>query len=345
MEQARFLTIIHLDTTASNEQTTLQGTQKMSKPSLAGQPAAPAIERLSLGSSSSPSTSRPSHSLPSLSSPANASASTSGDGAQHGSSAPLITPDVLDLATPIQQHVDSQALHTLATEMVATLIHSSSFVARKQAFARQELQLAGIHLPTVNKPHASSTTPGPASSSPASASSPHSQVVRSISGSDADTLSEVETLLTARLEGIGYHVGYHMTEHLARDRARFTDTLDVLKFICKEVWTAVWGKQVDNLRTNHRGVYVLHDNQFQPLRHVSTAQGAQVTAKEARVFLSYPVGIVKGALAQLDVPSAVVAETNQAPQCTFHVKTQRGGGAPGAVAGGAPTASTPPTAT
>ncbi len=43
------------------------------------------------------------------------------------------------------------------------------------------------------------------------------------------------------------------------------------------------------------------------------------------MFLSYPVGIVKGALAQLDVPSAVVAETNQAPQCTFHVKTQKGG--------------------
>ena len=223
--------------------------------------------------------------------------------------------------------------------MVASLIHSSGFVARKQVLARQELQLAGIRLPTLNKPPSTSTASGP-SATPASASSQHSQVVRTISGSEAsDTLSEVETLLTARLEGIGYHVGYHMTEDLARDRARFTDTLDVLKFICKEVWTAVWGKQVDNLRTNHRGVYVLHDNQFQPLRHVSTAQGAQVTAKEARVFLSYPVGIVKGALAQLDVPSAVVAETNQAPQCTFHVKTQRGGTS-GTAAGQAP-ASTP----
>ncbi|SJX64278.1 related to TRS33-subunit of the transport protein particle complex [Sporisorium reilianum f. sp. reilianum] len=307
-----------------------------------GQSAAPAIERLSLGSSSSPSTSRPSHALPSLSNPANASASN--DGAQTGSSAALVTSEVLDLATPIQHQVDSQALHTLATEMVATLIHSSSFVSRKQAFARQELQLAGIQLPALNKAPSASTAPGPASAS-TSASSPHSQVVRSISGPDtsSDTLTEIETLLTARLEGIGYHVGYHMTESLARDRAKFTDTLDVLKFICKEVWTAVWGKQVDNLRTNHRGVYVLHDNQFQPLRHVSTAQGAQVTAKQARVFLSYPVGIIKGALAQLDVPSAVVAETNQAPQCTFHVKTQRGG-ATGASAAAAPGASTPPTA-
>ncbi|KAJ9474231.1 Trafficking protein particle complex subunit 33 [Pseudozyma hubeiensis] len=315
----------------------------MSKTASAGPSTTPAIERLSLGSASSPSTSRPSHALPSLSSPANTT--SHGDGFHAGTSASLVRPEVLDLATPPPQYVDSQALHSLATEMVATLIHSSSFVLRKQTRARQELQRAGIQLPTLNKAPSTSTAPGPGST-PTSASSPHSQVVRSISGSDAsETLTDVESLLTARLEGIGYHVGYHMTEILARDRARFTDTLDVLKFICKEVWTAVWGKQVDNLRTNHRGVYVLHDNQFGPLRHVSTAQGAQVTAKEARVFLSYPVGIVKGALAQLDVPSTVVAETNQAPQCTFHVKTQKVGGSSGAAAGAAPppaAASAPP---
>ena len=305
----------------------------MSKPASAGPSTAPGIERLSIGSSSSPTTSRPSHALPNLSAPP----STGGtDGTNPGTTAALITPDVLDLATPAPHYVDSRALHVLATEMVSTLIHSSRFVSRKQALAREELQLAGITLPTPSRPASTSTTPGPAS-----AASPHSEVVRSTSGpdTDSDTLSEIETMLTARLDSIGYHVGYHVTENLARDRARFTDTLDVLKFICKEVWTTVWGKQVDNLRTNHRGVYVLHDNHFQPLRHVSTAQGAQVTAKEARVFLSYPVGIVKGALAQLDVPSAVVAETNQAPQCTFHVKTQRS--APAA----APSSTAAPTGT
>lgn len=32
----------------------------------------------------------------------------------------------------------------------------------------------------------------------------------------------------------------------------FTDTLDAIKFICKDIWTSFWDKQVDNLRTNHR---------------------------------------------------------------------------------------------
>ncbi|EST04602.1 Transport protein particle (TRAPP) component [Kalmanozyma brasiliensis GHG001] len=287
----------------------------MSRPSAVGPSTAPAIERLSLGSSSSPSTSRPSHALPSLSNPPN----LSGDSAQASTSAALVTLDVLDLAAPIPHYVDSQVLHTLATEMVTTLIHSSRVVHRKQTLAREELQQAGITLPTLTKP-SSAPTPAPG------ALSSNSEVVRTISGVDSpETLTEVETLLTTRLESIGYHVGYHIAENLARERARFTDTLDVLKFVCKEVWVCVWGKQVDNLRTNHRGVYVLHDNNFHPLRHVSTAQGAQSTAKEARVFLAYSVGLVKGALAQLDVPSSVVAETNQAPQCTFHVKTQKGG--------------------
>jgi hypothetical protein len=48
------------------------------------------------------------------------------------------------------------------------------------------------------------------------------------------------------------------------DHQRFQDTLEVIKFICKEFWQMLYKKQVDNLRTNHRGVYVLQDNRFVP---------------------------------------------------------------------------------
>lgn len=37
-----------------------------------------------------------------------------------------------------------------------------------------------------------------------------------------------------------------------KDRPRLGDTLEVIKFLCKDFWTAVFKKQVDNLRTNHR---------------------------------------------------------------------------------------------
>ena len=38
----------------------------------------------------------------------------------------------------------------------------------------------------------------------------------------------------------------------SRDRPRLGDTLDVIKFVCKDFWTALFKKQVDNLKTNHR---------------------------------------------------------------------------------------------
>ncbi len=43
-----------------------------------------------------------------------------------------------------------------------------------------------------------------------------------------------------------------------------------MKAICKDFWSAVFKKQVDNLRTNHQGVYVLQDNKFRFLMQMST---------------------------------------------------------------------------
>ena len=38
----------------------------------------------------------------------------------------------------------------------------------------------------------------------------------------------------------------------SRDRPRFIDTLDMIKFLCKDMWTLLFRKQIDNLKTNHR---------------------------------------------------------------------------------------------
>lgn len=45
---------------------------------------------------------------------------------------------------------------------------------------------------------------------------------------------------------------FGVTGRFSRDRPRFTDTLDVIKFLCKDMWTLVFRKQIDNLKTNHR---------------------------------------------------------------------------------------------
>ena len=63
--------------------------------------------------------------------------------------------------------------------------------------------------------------------------------------------------------------------------------LDLVKFICKDVWIALYEKQVDNLRTNHRGVYVLVDNAFAPLAKVSSIKGEREAEEEVQRFVRF----------------------------------------------------------
>jgi len=36
------------------------------------------------------------------------------------------------------------------------------------------------------------------------------------------------------------------------ERPRFSDHLEAIKFICKDFWSEIFKKQIDNLKTNHR---------------------------------------------------------------------------------------------
>lgn len=71
------------------------------------------------------------------------------------------------------------------------------------------------------------------------------------------------------LEYIGYSTGYRLIERLTREMQRFKDELDTMKFICTDFWVSIYKKQIDNLRTNHQGVYVLQDNAFRFLTKLS----------------------------------------------------------------------------
>ncbi|KAJ3187080.1 Trafficking protein particle complex subunit 33 [Gaertneriomyces sp. JEL0708] len=121
-----------------------------------------------------------------------------------------------------------------------------------------------------------------------------------------------------KLENLGYRVGMAMIERLTKERPRFLDQLDVVKFICKEYWISLFKKQIDNLKTNHRGVYVLTDNNFRWFLRMST-DNADIS-KQAFPYLAYPCGLIRGALANLGVPSVVIAEVSSIPQCTFQIK-------------------------
>ncbi|APA15337.1 hypothetical protein sscle_14g101070 [Sclerotinia sclerotiorum 1980 UF-70] len=123
-----------------------------------------------------------------------------------------------------------------------------------------------------------------------------------------------------RLESLGYRVGLGLVERFSKDRPRFTDTLDVIKFLCKDLWMLVFRKQIDNLKTNHRGVYVLTDHSFRPFARMSTEPGGNALLR-AQPFLYFPCGIIRGALASMGINATVQAETTELPGATFQIKS------------------------
>ncbi|KAJ8436799.1 hypothetical protein Cgig2_032027 [Carnegiea gigantea] len=138
-------------------------------------------------------------------------------------------------------------------------------------------------------------------------------------------------LAARRIEAIGYQVGHQLSERYTMDRPRFTDHLEAIKFICKDFWSEIFKKQIDNLKTNHRGTFVLQDNRFHWLAHISlrlSADGSGLSqdasglvenkpAQAASMHLYFPCGIIRGALTNLGIPCAVSADISSLPACEY----------------------------
>jgi len=134
-----------------------------------------------------------------------------------------------------------------------------------------------------------------------------------------------------KLENMGFRVGQGLIERWAvwiwkfssrftKDTARFKDELDIMKFICKDFWTTVFKKQIDNLRTNHQGIYVLQDNKFRLLTQMSA--GKQYL-EHASKYLAFTCGLIRGGLSNLGIKSIVTAEVSSMPACKFQVMIQK----------------------
>ncbi len=101
--------------------------------------------------------------------------------------------------------------------------------------------------------------------------------------------------------------------------------LEAVKFLCKEFWTEVFRKQIDKLQTNHRGVFVLKDQELKWLRRLpADEESARVGAIR---ILAFPCGLIRGALACLGLSGAIVscdflADGKTMASCSFNIKVK-----------------------
>ncbi|KAH8111484.1 transport protein particle component [Phellopilus nigrolimitatus] len=241
------------------------------------------------------------------------------------SSSSLVTPSLSLLADPPIRLADAAAHDYLLIEMVHTLRASASVAAERVRRIEREMLEAGIVLGPAppEKGAALKEKDRLKKEGRDSVGSAGSSTAGVTLGAKAVDGEGDEEGLRTRLEAIGVNVGGNIAERLCRDRPRFGDTLDAVKFICKEVWSTCWDKQVDNLRTNHRGVYVLSDNQFKPIARISSFEGTADALWRAKIYVAMSAGIIKGALARMGYQATVVPEIQHLPQCTFQVKLPR----------------------
>ena len=145
-----------------------------------------------------------------------------------------------------------------------------------------------------------------------------------------------------KIESIGFRVGYSLAERMMLERYAsasssskssksssrssssqlLKSTEDILKFLCKDLWTALFNKYGDKLQTNHRGMYVLKDNNFTWISLLSIHPEDGDVQREALKFLIFPCGIIRGALANLGLNCVVKADVSTPPACTFNVRIQ-----------------------
>ncbi|KAI9908631.1 hypothetical protein PsorP6_016406 [Peronosclerospora sorghi] len=125
--------------------------------------------------------------------------------------------------------------------------------------------------------------------------------------------------VTMKLEAMGYDVGFRFAEIVSIDKPRMQEPLDVIKFVCKDFWVAMFKKQIDKLQTNHRGVFVVQDFSFRWLTSLSAATELE-TRDMALLFLVFPCGVIRGALANLGLTGIVnadIPDVHALPGCRY----------------------------
>lgn len=129
-----------------------------------------------------------------------------------------------------------------------------------------------------------------------------------------------------KVEQYGYSIGLRLAEVLIykdsqNEILKDLELLNIMKFICRDVWKVLYQKQMDNLRTNHRGTFVLVDNSFKMFQRFDSPMGYQDTLSKSKPYLWIPCGVIRGVLKSFGVDSLVTPEITKFPSVSFNIQT------------------------
>jgi trafficking protein particle complex subunit 6 len=139
---------------------------------------------------------------------------------------------------------------------------------------------------------------------------------------DVLALDDGESGEVDKLDAMGFDVGFRLTESASSEMSFLgLDPLDKIKFVCKDFWLSLFRKKMDKLQTNHRGIFVLSDNNFKWLEH--HVPDNEASNKEASKMMRFMCGILRGSLENLGIPAMVTADFSIHPACNFHLQISK----------------------
>jgi hypothetical protein len=104
---------------------------------------------------------------------------------------------------------------------------------------------------------------------------------------ERESFSSHDTGLMKVSHKLGVDAGKRIASRLTFDVAHLSDAKDVMKFLCKEFWSYVYGQQASRLQANKKGVFVVYDSNFPPIQ---TLARSCISGTKAASVLSHSLG-------------------------------------------------------
>mmetsp|Transcript_13039 Transcript_13039/g.23986 ORF Transcript_13039/g.23986 Transcript_13039/m.23986 type:complete len:178 (+) Transcript_13039:93-626(+) len=130
------------------------------------------------------------------------------------------------------------------------------------------------------------------------------------------------------LDAMGFSTGARLVAKLTEGRCPIAAEKEAVRFVCKDVWQAVFRKPATRLQTDRRGSYIIQDSTFRCLEQLAPPPngGHDTELHEAAVLgLAFPCGMIRGALLGVGVDCTVSSEVSVSslPACSFTVSLRQ----------------------
>jgi hypothetical protein len=134
-----------------------------------------------------------------------------------------------------------------------------------------------------------------------------------------DKIGQIEKFGESLGKNINERVSVDLLEKLVRDKEKQDiRNLEYIKFICKEFWIYLFGKNIDRLQTNHKGTFFLTDSNFRFLGRVNSKKD---DTKQYLAFgMRFIKALIRGALMAFSLDAEITMESSNDLEYAFVVR-------------------------